>query len=102
MGTKPTDHSPAPWTARQVQTEAANAFRIVAHDGTEVALLFYGPSKANAFLIAAAPELLEAAIAAERHVHSVFECGAAQESCPVRAYLRAAIANAEVREASNG
>jgi hypothetical protein len=51
--------------------------------------------RANARLIAAAPEMFEALKADASHVHSVFECGEDRAACPVVAFKRAAIAKAE-------
>lgn len=48
----------------------------------------------DAKLYAAAPDLLEAARAAVKHVCSTFECGDDLGHCPAREYLRAAIAKA--------
>jgi hypothetical protein len=103
---KPT-HTPGPWNADSGPFIQAEDGAIVARlwtldSGSHAAEVTGQPDEdseigANARLIAAAPDLLEALKAAQAHVCSSFECGEDRTACPVRGYIRAAIAKAEGR-----
>ena len=108
-GRKEGTHTPGPWryecTNAGVRVEATDghiaiACRIMQNNwrntfGKELNVhRNLQEVKANARLIAAAPELLEAARAAAGHVCTAFECGEDRHACPPQAFLRAAIAKA--------